>query len=205
MDKARFTINEGREELWDLDEDKLYLVEGTLAEQYESIKKGMEHTTRITLTEVIIKPYDLTEKYDDLPVIAAANHINTIRKKEGLAYLGKKKDKRVVFIGSPQDYTTLGANAGILRRTLKLYVDAAPADELRNSAKRLRNLLLRQWDYDQAGARKHLSTTRKSLDRANKIIHQWKWIPWESKPYYEAVYEALEFKYTELDRLIENK
>ena len=202
MPNARYEINEGREELWDLDEEQLYLVEGTLAAQYDSIKKGMEHTTRITLTDVFIKPYDLTQRYDDLPVIAAAEHINTIRKKEGLAYLGKKKDQRVVFIGQPQEYTTLGANAGILRRTVKIFNDGNPGDELRNAAKRIRNLILRFDEHDKESATKHLSITRKSLDRAQRIIHEFKFIPFETQEFYEAMRHALEYKLNEIESLL---
>ena len=202
---ARFSINEGRDSLSDLDLDGLYLVEGVFAAQHESIKKRRQETARYTFTDVIVKEYDKSISLEDSKVVGFADHLNTIRKTEGMEHTGLTQDKKFVYVGRLEEYSTLGANSGILRRTFKLLRDPAPGKALEGTAKRLRNLHLRFEDHTVNSARKHLSTTRKNLDRVATILKRQDYVPYLTEDEYFNKLERQEEEFSLLNALILDK
>jgi ATP-dependent Lon protease len=177
---ARYDINEGRELFLTLDPDELYLIEGTFATSYDSKR---ETELRYTFTDVIVRPYDLTTKFSELPVLGVISHINTIREKRGMDYSSLRKGEQFVFIGKVINYQTI-AHAGINRQTFKIYRDGNPSKTLRDVCKRLRQIMIHMKTYTREEATKYHQTTIKNLDRAEDCLNNYMYIPYESSESY---------------------
>jgi hypothetical protein len=130
-----YTQNQGRETLFNLDEDLLYIVEGEYVEQHQTSK---DHVVRLTLQNVLVREYDTNKHTEDCSVVAFADHLHTIRKRDGLENLKLTPGKRYTFVGKTNDYTT-AKNPGVLRRTMKLFRDVRIDRELSKVRARLRN------------------------------------------------------------------
>ena len=175
---ARFEVNDGREDLLELDEDKLYLVEGTFC-GFSSTNR--DHVSRLTLSQVFIRPYDTSNRVSDLPVIAVADHLNSIRKNSGLEHSNLREGSRCWFIGQPYSYTSV-RNPGILRHSLKLFRGIEFNKELTKVEKRLRNCVSSWGSTDPNTVEQHLQGTLKLIERlVSHLTEDKHFIPWITK------------------------
>ena len=111
--------NKGRESLFLLEEDKMYLCEGDYAASYPC---NNPNTIRITLTNVLIKDYRTDITYEEIPVVGFATHVNFVRKKDNLQYLKLEEGKRFYFVCKKESYTSKH-NPEVDRVALKCFVD----------------------------------------------------------------------------------
>lgn len=169
--------DEGRESLWELDPEKIYIVEGINSGLYSTIK---DTNQRFALANVVIKEYDTSIRYEELPAVAFADHINAIRKKDGLEYVNLTEGKESIWIGKPEDYESV-REPGVVRRSMKLFRDVDVRDELRVVEKRIRaiNSLYESIKPEEVIVR--LNKTTKLIDRLIEVSREFMFVPWITK------------------------
>ena len=163
--------NKGRESLFDLEPNKLYFVEGLMSGVYET---NRETNIRIAVKDVIVKPYRVDMRYDEIPVVAFATHINSIRKRQGLEYLDLSENKRNTFIGKLESYVTAKCPE-VERRSFKLLRDSRVDLQLRNIEQRVRKLNS-EWDSlppedKKVRANKTLSLARSLFSKSIEYVY----------------------------------
>ena len=126
-------LNEGRESLWTLDKEKLYLVEGDASGEFSTMKEGV---SRYALANVLIRPYTTDIQYAEIPVVAYCDHLNCIRKQKNIEHLNWVNGRRHYFVGKVEEYET----KGVQRRSMKVFVDANLPREHKLIEKRIRSL-----------------------------------------------------------------
>ena len=176
MDDRNHPSNEGRESLFDLEVGKTYFVEGSGSGEYSTFKAT---NTRFALKEVLVKEYRDDISYDDIPIIAFASHINTIRRQQGLEYANLKDGARSHWIGILEEYEST-SNPGIKRRSFKLKRDANILLELRNIERRLVSLNGCLDSLKPKEVITRLTKTQKMLERVENIRTTFQFVPWLS-------------------------
>ena len=169
------SLNEGRESLWELELDRFYLVEGNASGIFSTMKSGV---SRYALSEVLIKPYDVTIQYAQLPVIAFAQHLNCIRKDDGMEMTDWTDGKRQYLVGKVEEYET----KGVPRRSMKFFRDANISIELRKIEKRIRGLC-RDWrSINEEEQTSRMRGCLKMLERVATMIETYTYVPWQPQP-----------------------
>jgi len=189
--------NKGRESLFLLEKEQLYIVEGTFECFYETRNPN---NVRFTLTDCFIKKYDTSKTYEELPVIGFAEHINCVRKKQNLEYMNLEKGKRTFWVGKREDYTSK-YNPEIDRVSMKLFVDTNVLKEISTIEKRIRTLRS-QWAFvtpKEIEAR--IRRTREMIARLLTVGQDYIYVPWISQSEFllrlrlaQEVLRKLEFK-----------
>ena len=165
--------DKGRESLWQLDENKIYIVEGINSGLYSTINEDLQ---RFALANVVIREYDKSRRLEELPAVAFADHINAIRKSQGLEYANLTEGKHSIWIGRTEDYQS-AREPGVMRRSMKLFRDVDVRYELRVVEKRIRaiNSLYESIKPEEVIVR--LNKTRKLIDRLVKVSKEFMWVP----------------------------
>ena len=154
--------NKGRESLFDLEVGGYYFVEGSISGVYDTNKPT---NIRLAVEEVIIRPYRVDARYEDIPVVAIAGHINTIRKRQNLEFLDLSLGKRHIFIGKLESYTSV-KDPTIERRSLKLMRDTDVGSQVREIEKRVR-CVLTNWESVKPG--ELVTRLNKTISMANRL------------------------------------
>ena len=166
--------NKGRESLWELNPNDLYIIN---AEFVEEKPCKNPNNTRLVFQNVIVYNYTTDTRLEELPAIAHAEHLSSIRKKEGLEHARLEPGKRGLFIGKLEEYQSYKAE-GVERRSFKIFRDVNIAKELRVIEKRLSNIRS-QWVF--ISPKERLDRTNKTLslfDRLEKIHADYIYIPY---------------------------
>jgi hypothetical protein len=164
-------LNEGRESLFELDKEKTYLIEGNASGIYSTMK---DDVSRYALSDVLIRTYDTTIQYAELPVVAFAQHINCIRKNEGMDYLDWAPGRRQYLVGKVEEYET----KGVLRRSMKFYRDANICRELQVIEKRNRSLYNAWFSITDEERVVRMTKTLSLIERTAKMIETYYFVPW---------------------------
>lgn len=164
-------LNEGRESLFELDKEKTYLIEGNASGIYSTMK---DDVSRYALSDVLIRTYDTTIQYAELPVVAFAQHINCIRKKDGMDYLDWTNGKRQYLVGKVEEYET----KGVLRRSMKFYRDANIIRELQVIEKRNRSLFNAWHSISDDERVVRMRKTLSLIERTATMIDTYYFVPW---------------------------
>ena len=191
------TNSEGRRDIDNLDQDALYLIEGTFSGFYSTDR---DHVSRIALREVFIREYDTSRRLQDLPVVGICDHINSIRKNSGLEYSKLREGERCDFIGKPMTYES-SAHGGKTKYTFKLFRGTNVHQELVTVEKRIRNCVS-SWDSTELDkVSSHLERTKKLTERLVDVLANNKMmIPYITSQ--EATKRVVTAS-SEIDRLIE--
>jgi hypothetical protein len=137
-----------------------------------------ENVSRYALSEVLIKPYDVSKQYAELPVIAWCQHCNTIRKDDNMEYTDWVAGKRQYLIGKVEEYTT----KGVERRSIKVYRDSNLPKELQTIEKRLRSLNNAWTSISDDDKRIRMNKTLQLIDRASRMVETYMFVPFVPKP-----------------------
>ena len=168
--------NRGRESLWELEDDALYIVEGINSGTYDCYRDDL---IRCALKDVIIRPYRTDIAYDNIPCVAHAPHINAIRKREGLEHTKMKEGVTTYWLGKKQTYESINS-PGIERVSMKLFRDIDVRRELREIERRIRTLATA---WESVSIEERTTRLRKTLiliSRLKEIVLTYQFIPWFS-------------------------
>ncbi len=176
MEHRNLPLNEGRESLFDLELDALYLVEGSMSGEFTP-PSNKEHVSRYAIEKVLIKEYRTDRDYKDIPVVAFAQHLNFIRKQENLQYINTKDGARNTFIGRLYEYET----KGVKRRSFKMFRDSNLLKDIRLIEKRIRTLnsVLPSLPPEEVEVR--CGVTRKMVGRLSDCLDNYIYVPWVSE------------------------
>ena len=186
IDSRNHELNKGRELLFDLEVGKRYLIEATLVAKYDTHK---DSNIRLTFEEVIVKPYTTDQRYEEIPMVAMATHLNTVRKKQGLEHVRLEEGQRHVWVGQLEVYSS-SRYPGVERRSFKVMRDVGAHSEIKAIEKRIRNVwsLWESLKIEEIKLRQQ--KTRKMLSRMTNISTEFFFVPHITK--------------AELDQRIEN-
>lgn len=165
--------HEQRSTLWDLDPDKLYLVEGKPSGVYNTTKRG---NTRFALKDVLVRDYDKNVVYDESPVVAFADHINVFRKSQGMSLVDLEGEGVIYFLGKQEIYTT--RDDVTERVSLKLFRDVDVRRALLDLYRRCRNLETQWVEIGKEERSKRLARTNKDIERLQGVLSTYDYIPW---------------------------
>ena len=84
-----------RDLIYSLNTRDLYICEATIAKCYEMRNKDI---VRITLTDVVMRTYDTSVPFAELPALGLIQEVNAVRKRQGLEYQNLTEGTRQVFI-----------------------------------------------------------------------------------------------------------
>ena len=174
--------NKGRESLFLLDPKKLYLVEGTFECFYET---SNPNNCRFTLTQCFIKEYDITKRYEELPVVAHCDHLNCIRKTANLQFLKLEKGLRTYWVGKVEQYSSK-YNPDIDRLSMKLFVDTRVQHEIETIEKRIRNLNSAWMFISDEERTTRVERTLKLISRMKKVSREFVFVPWVTQAELDA-------------------
>ena len=170
--------NRGRETLWELKDDELYIVEGINSGTYECYREDL---IRFALKDVVIRPYRTDIAFDNIPAVAFAQHINAIRKRDGLENVRMDEGVQTFWLGKKQTYNSINS-PGVERVSMKLFRDIDVRRELREIERRIRTLAS-AWEsvsLEEKNAR--IARTLKLVSRLREIVVSYQFIPWFSVP-----------------------
>ena len=168
-------LNQGRESLWELELDTLYLVEGNASGVFSTMK---DNVSRYALSEVLIKPYDVSKQYAELPVVAWCQHTNCIRKDDNMEYSQWDNGRRQYLIGKVEEYTT----KGVERRSIKVFRDSNLPKELQTIEKRIRSLNNAWTSITDDEKHIRMRKTLSLIERASTMVETYMFVPFVPKP-----------------------
>jgi hypothetical protein len=173
IDARNHPANEGRSSLFDLTPGDLFFVEGILVAEYETHK---DSNIRLTFENVLVRPYRHDEEYEQLPVCAFSSHVNSVRKRDGLAHQKLKVGERSVMIGMLQQYTSRKW-PGLERRSFKLFRDPMINKDLNEVENRIRRIDATLESIAESELPVRINKTEKMVRRVEDIVTSFKWIP----------------------------
>lgn len=121
--------------------------------------------------------YDTSVRYEDLPVIARADHLFFTRKSAGLEHANLAAGKRQTWIGKIEKYDWHDVD----RRTFKVFRDTDILKEINNIERRLRNVR-GAWAFIQSEEQSsRVRKTMQLISRMTNVSNEFMFIPHISK------------------------
>jgi len=176
IDARNHPVNKGRELLFDLEVNDLYLIEAVLAKEWATFK---DTNVRLTFEDVLIREYRTDRPFSQLPVISFCKHFNSIRKKDGLEYSNFKEGETCFFIGKLLQYTSIKA-PGTERRTIKLFRDPNLPKSIEDCESRIRRINSTLESIPVSDIPVRVNKTEKMIQRCEDILKDFLHIPWIS-------------------------
>ena len=180
--------HKGRESLWELSTDEKYVLRarpslglkssGKLSAVYDTENDSV---VRFALKDIEVFPYDKNVVFDETQTpIAVADHVNIFRRPEGIEYLDlDNPDADIYLLATPYHYTKPGHGEAV---SLKVYADVNVRREWQKLYAQLR-ILNSEWVAipDKEEVVKRVDKASRHLERLDKILDTFEFIPWLSR------------------------
>lgn len=174
MNSITHEKNKGRESLFALQDDTLYLCEGDYAASYDCKNPDV---VRITLTNVFIRDYRTDITYPEIPVVGFAEHINFIRKRKNLEYLKLEEGNRLYFVCKKESYSSKH-QPDVDRVSLKCYIDVNVLKEIKTIEKRVRTLRSQYPFITQEEREQRITRTLTMISRLTNVSKEYFFVAW---------------------------
>lgn len=179
--------NKGRADLFDLELGAMFIVSATIQSSRMSRR---EDRTLFTLIDVEVREFRQDIAFDDLPIIARADHVHSSTPTRNLVHLKLDKHPRQVFLGKLINYQTTKISRSLTvseedaleRRTFELARDIRVNGTLKDLEARFRRFLSRMEAISPEEREAWVGASIKKIDRFESEALNYVYVPWISKP-----------------------